>query len=285
MRLSTETHVARQRLGVYEGIKAIKDAGFDAFDFSYYWLGEDESEIIGESYIQYAEKLKSYIDEIEIACNQAHAPFDFKYGMKMDETEPTYTAIVRSIESAAILGAENIVVHAISGMPENEFEEYNLEFYRSLAPYAEKAGIHIAVENLFKWSPENGLYPRILGTPEELSSFIKKLDSDVFTACIDVGHAAITQTEPEDFISGMSGGIVKALHIQDTNYITDCHTIPYLGRINWDNVAEALKNKGYDGDLTFEVFGFLGSFPKELLPDALKLTERTGRALIAKIEK
>lgn len=285
MRLSTETHVARQRLGVYEGIKAIKDAGFDAFDFSYYWLGEDESEIIGESYIQYAEKLKSYIDEIEIACNQAHAPFDFKYGMKMDETEPTYTAIVRSIESAAILGAENIVVHAISGMPENEFEEYNLEFYRSLAPYVEKAGIHIAVENLFKWSPENGPYLRILGTPEELSSFIKKLDSDVFTACIDVGHAAITQTEPEDFISGMSGGIVKALHIQDTNYITDCHTIPYLGRINWDNVAEALKNKGYDGDLTFEVFGFLGSFPKELLPDALKLTERTGRALIAKIEK
>lgn len=286
MKLSIETHVARQHLGVYEGIKAIKDAGFDAFDFSYYWLSEEESnEIIGDSYTRYAEKLKSYIDEIEIACNQAHAPFDFKYGMKMDETEPTYTAIVRSIESAAVLGAENIVVHAISGMPEDEFEEYNLEFYGSLAPYAEKAGIHIAVENLFAWSPENGPYPRILGTPAELSSFIKKLDSEVFTACIDVGHAAITETEPEDFISGMSRGIVKALHIQDSNYITDCHTIPYLGRINWDKVAEALRGKEYDGDLTFEVFGFLGSFPQELFPDALKLTERTGRALIAKIKK
>lgn len=50
MKLSTETHVARQHFGVYDGIKAIKDAGFDAFDFSYYWLGEDESKIIGEDY-------------------------------------------------------------------------------------------------------------------------------------------------------------------------------------------------------------------------------------------
>lgn len=286
MKLSIETYVARQHLGVYEGIKAIKDAGFDAFDFSYYGLSEDESnEIIGEGYIEYVKKLKSYIDEIEIVCNQAHAPFDFKYGMKMDETEPTYTGIVHSIESAAILGAENIVVHAIGDAPEDEFEEYNLKFYRSLAPYAEKFGIHIAVENLFKWSHENGPYPRILGTPTELSNFIKKLDSEVFTACIDVGHAAITETEPEDFISGMSRGVVKALHIQDSNYITDCHTIPYLGRINWDNVAEALKNKEYDGDLTLEVLGFLGRFPKELFPDALKLAERTGRAIIAKIEK
>ena len=43
---------------MYEGIKAIKDAGFDAFDFSYYWLSEDESnEIIGEVYIEYVKKL------------------------------------------------------------------------------------------------------------------------------------------------------------------------------------------------------------------------------------
>ena len=141
MKLSIETHVARQHLGVYEGIKAIKDACFDAFDFSYYWLSEGESnEIIGEGYIEYVKKLKSYIDEIEIVCNQAHAPFDFKYGMKMDETEPTYTGIVHSIESAAILGAENIVVHAISDAPEDEFEEYNL--------YAEKSNAIISADTI-----------------------------------------------------------------------------------------------------------------------------------------
>lgn len=280
MKLSIETHVPIQNFGVYDGIKAIKDVGFDAFDFSYYWMSEDESnKIIGDDYIEYAKKLRNYIDEIEIECNQAHAPFDFRYGMKMDETEPTYTSIVRSIESAAVLGAKNIVVHAISGMPEDEFEAYNLEFYGSLAPYAEKAGIHIAVENLFKWSPEDGPYPRILGTPTELSEFIKKLNSEVFTACIDVGHAAITGTEPEDFISGMSKGTVKALHIQDSNYINDCHTIPYLGKIHWNNIAEALKNQGYDGDLTFEVFGFLRSFPKDLIPAALKLTEKREESL------
>ena len=38
-------------------------------------------------------------------------------------------------------------------------------------------------------------------------------------------------------------------------------------------------------NLTLEAVAFLGSFPKQLFPDALKLAERTGRTIIAKNEK
>ena len=41
MKLSIETYVMRHRFGDIKAIEMISKAGFDALDYSYYWVDED----------------------------------------------------------------------------------------------------------------------------------------------------------------------------------------------------------------------------------------------------
>jgi sugar phosphate isomerase/epimerase len=125
----------------------------------------------------------------------------------------------------------------------------------------------------------------VLTTPEELSDFILELDSPCFVACVDVGHAAFTGTKPEEFCAKIKNGLLKAVHIQDGDYIGDCHIPPYMGKFNWMAILESLKELEYDGELTFEVFNYLSNYPNDLIFDALCFAERTGRSLISAFER
>ena len=275
-----------QKLGDIKGLGVIKQAGFDCVDMSYYWQKEN-SRLTEEDYQEYAFKLKKHLDEIGLVCNQAHAPFDFKYGMDFDISNPEYLAITRAIESAAILGAKTIVVHSIVLKKNAQIifdRAYNLAYYRSLQPLCEKFNIRIAIENLFVLDDKRGYYRGRLGTASELSAFISELNSPYFVACVDIGHAAMTGNEPEEFISGMDNALLQALHVQDGNYQVDCHTLPYLGNFNWSAIMQSLKQIDYKGELTFEIVKYLRNLPSELLLDALRFSEKVGRHLISIFE-
>lgn len=286
MKLSLESYALILKFGAFESFKLIKQAGFDCVDMSYYWQDEN-SPLVGEEYREYAFQLRSYLDEYGLVCNQAHAPFDFKYGEPIDFSNPNYLSIIRAMESASILGAKAIVVHSI-GLKKNSriyFDhDYNLAYYKSLQPFCEKFNIKIAVENLFGFDSKRNCYHGRLGTPTELSEFVRELDSPYFVACVDVGHVAMTGSEPEEFLENMDADLLVALHIQDGNYKEDCHTVPYLGSYNWTKIMKALKKIGYKGELTFEIVKYLGNIPKELTFDALCFAEKIGRHLISIFE-
>ena len=287
MRLSVENYVIRKKFGDFEGMNVIKNAGFDCIDMSYYWL-EEGSPLLGEGYREYAIELRKHLDAIGLSCNQAHAPFDLKCGEAFDLSTPSYLATVRSMESAAILGAKCIVIHSLSELKNERIvfdKEYNLEFYRSLIPYCESFGIKIAVENLFHTDRKRGYYTGKLGKAHELCDFIRALNSPYFVACVDIGHAALTANEPEDFCAEMDGKLLQALHVQDGDYKKDCHTLPFLGTFKWDAIMKALKTIGNQGELTFEIFKYLENIPKELMSEALAFTYQTGKHLITLWEK
>lgn len=280
MKLSVELYSVAKVFGDHKAIELIKQAGFDAIDYSYYYEKECD-EVLGENYKEYAKELRAYIDEAGLSCNQAHAPFTFKYGMNKDISEPKYLNIVRSMESASILGAENIIVHSISVPEDDDLEEYNIEYYRSFIPYCKAFNIRVAVENLFTRDPKRNRLIGKIGSPKELNSILKKIDSPWIVACVDVGHAALTGYEPENFISRVDPHILKCLHVQDNDYLEDRHTLPYLADLNWSAVMASLKKSGYEGDLTFEIVKYIQRFPKELIPDALKFAVVIGRHLIS----
>lgn len=280
MKLSVELSALTVKFGDYKAAELAKEAGFDAIDYSYYWDGENET-VLGEGYREYAQNLRAHLDKIGIVCNQAHAPFSLKYGCAFDTSDKQYLWLVHSIESAAILGAENIIVHSLAVPQDVDFEAYNLKYYKSLVPYCEKFGIHVSVENLFSYDSKRHYYKGRLGSPEELNRMVEKINSPWINACVDIGHAALTGYEPEDFIAKMSSNVLKALHVHDNDYIGDRHIIPYTGELNWDAIMKSLKNIGYDGELTFEIFCYLKKFPDELVPDALKLAVSIGRHLIS----
>lgn len=280
MKLSVELYTLAQRFGDFKAVEIAKKAGFDAIDYSYYYDKECD-DVLGDGYKEYAKKLREHLDEVGIFCNQAHAPFTFKYGMEKNISEQKYLWMVHALESASILGATNIVVHSVN-VPEGvSFEEYNVQYYKSFIPYCEKFGIHIAVENLFNRDTKRKRITGKLGSPAELNSIVEKINSPWVVACVDIGHAALTGYEPEDFIKGMNPNILKALHVQDNDYIDDRHILPYTGQLNWEAIMSSLKKADYDGDLTFEIIKYLDRFPDELFSEVLKFSALVGKHLIS----
>lgn len=283
MKLSIESYTLMQKLGDFKGLETIKKAGFDCVDMSYYWQNEN-SQLLGDEYKEYAFLLRDYLDELGLVCNQAHAPFEVKYGEEFDFSNPHYLAVARAIESASILGAKAIVVHSIGLKKDSQIffdRAYNLDYYKSLQPLCEKFNISIAVENLCDFDDKRKHFQGRLGKASELCEFISEIDSPYFVACVDVGHAAMVGNEPESFLSGMDGAFLMALHVQDGNYREDSHTLPYLGEFNWPAIMKALKQIDYKGELTFEIVKYLRHVPKELLLDALCFAEKIGRHLIS----
>lgn len=275
MKLSVETFVLRDRFNDEKAIEMIKKAGFDCYDYSLYWTNE-ENEMLGDDYIERAHNLRKISDELGIECNQAHAPFDSSFDIPK---------IARSIEFASILGAKNIIVHAFKLKPfqSKEFYDANRELYLSLEPYCKKFNICVSVENLFSNDKEKML--PLLSDPIEHSDFVKSLNSPWFNICIDVGHSAITGYKPENVISKLDNSLLKALHIHDNNYLYDLHMLPYTAQLDWNKIMTSLSSIGYDGDLTFELTGYLNSLPNDLLFDSLVFAEKVGRKLISEFEK
>jgi sugar phosphate isomerase/epimerase len=283
MKLSLESYHLLLKFEAFEAFKLIKQAGFDCVDMSYYWQ-EETSPLLDDKYQEYAVLLRSYLDKLGLTCNQAHAPFAIVYGEEFNLSNKHYLDITRAIESASILGAKTIVVHSIILKKDSQIyfdRAYNLAFYKSLQPLCEKFNIKIAIENLFVFDDKRKRYQGRLGTATELCEFISELNSPYFVACVDVGHAAMTGNEPEQFLAQMDGNLLAALHIQDGNYREDCHTVPYLGDFDWTKIMKTLKQIEYKGELTFEIIKYLRNIPKELLFDALCFAEKIGRHLIS----
>lgn len=281
MKLGISTFGFFDRIGVYETLKIIKNAGFDCVDFGFGKFGETFGMLDGD-HVGRAVEVRKYIDELGLECEQTHAPYAMLYGESFDASAENYLKIVRSMEFSAILGAEYIVVHPIVVPKESGESEwfYNQLFYKSLETYCERFGIKIAVENMFHTDPKRNRLQGRLNTPEELCRFIRELDSPNFVACFDVGHAALTGLEPEDFLAGMERNLLKVIHVHDCDYQGDRHTLPYLGKINWDAVMRELKKLDYDGAMNFEIFRYVKRIPEDLLDDALQLSIKVGKRLV-----
>lgn len=278
MKISIETYELRERYDDKTSVKMLKDAGFDCYDYSMYWIHDKSKDMLEEDYRERAVALRKFADNLGIECNQAHAPFDLEHTDSFDLSNETYRKLVRSLEVASILGAKNIVVHAIGyrQLSKENFYQLNRQFYKSLLPYCEQFDICVSVENLFDWK-EKAL--PVLSDPKEHMEFVKSLDSDRFNICVDVGHSAVTGFQPEEVIGAMNQDILKALHIQDNDCFMDLHTIPFAGKLDWSKIATALKTIGYEGDWTFEVWAFLNKLPADSLPSALHFIADLGKSL------
>ena len=284
MKLVTTNGPLTKKRG-YDFIKAtdiIKNAGFDGYDHSM-CIREDKTEwFLSDEYFSEIKELKNHADKLGLPCLQAHAPFG--------DAQKLLPSIIRSIEYAAYLGAEIIIVH-----PETDNMNYyenkdklfekNMDYYRTLIAYAKKFGIKIAVENMFGWDRSTHIH---LENPcshsDEFAKYIDTLNSEYITACVDTGHAHLMYERPETMLKQL-GNRVGALHVHDNTALDDAHQIPYFGTINWDNVCKALAEINYTGNFTFESNSFTNQYmDDDFIPIAYKYLEQVGRSLIKKIE-
>lgn len=283
MKLSIETHDIYRRFGDKETFRMIRAAGFDGIDYSFFACA-DCDEILGSGRVKHAEKIKKLLDENKLSCNQVHAPFSFAFSNKFDPTDAEFTKLIHAMEAAAIMGAEYIVIHAITTPPHIDNFEYNLKFYKSLEPYAKEFSIKIAIENLFVYNEKTNSYHGKLHTPAVLKRMIKALDSNRFVVCLDIGHAGITGIEPEDMIKALGSDVLKVLHVHDNDYKSDQHLPPYHGKYNWENIMHALKEIRFDGDFSLELISYMSEFEDDLIQNNLNYAANIGKHLIKKFD-
>ena len=282
MKLCIDFGEPLETLGLENAIKAIKAAGFDAIDFSF----KDKSGrdfLLAENWEEIAWRIRKALDEGGLSCSQTHAPYGFSSAYKLCPKHPEMQKIIRSFRFSQILGAKAVVVHAVTDVKAVDFIPYNLRFYKLLEPYAKETNVKIAIENIFRFDAKYHRFEGVFETGEKLSSFIQKLRSPQFVACVDTGHAQLTGTPPERLIAGMNKHLVQCLHLHDNDGKDDLHLLPRSGAVDWEGVLSALKKIGYQGDITFEIMFFLEKFTAEKMPIALALAGEIGKEFTRKL--
>ena len=158
----------------------------------------------------------------------------------------------RSLSVAAALGAEKVVLHPpmISGMGAYVSERvraYALEFIGDMVEMSERVGVTICLENMM---PRNGFGVE----PAELDMLFWRFPALQLT--LDTGHANLGEGGgarlPE--LVERFGDRLGHVHLSDNRGVFDDHFPLGRGTIDFRRLANALKDKGYDGTVTFEVF-------------------------------
>ena len=276
MEVSTEVgSFLKAGVGDYKTIiTLLKKNGFTAYDFSMSWEGPSSELILADDYKEQATALRQYADGIGIKCNQTHAPLtrerlgEYEYGERGEEL------LVRAIEISGILGASVCVVHQLKLVSPEE----NAVFFGGLEPYARKAGVKIALENLWNWDNEKDCAKKVACSEHE--SFKRHLDllpKDLFVGCIDTSHAGMRglDTSAVQIIDAL-GDRLGEMHLSESDYRFDQHWLPFSMQYNFEEIILALKRNGYRGDITFEMDKYFNRFPTELLPSVLRQVAAIG---------
>lgn len=271
------TEQIARRVGDKKAIEMIKTAGFDGYDYT---MAEYNYDLLfnNEKYLEYAKEIRRFADDLGISCLQAHAPSPRM--RTLEQVIPCVPIFLKAIEISAILGCKILVVHPGAFLTA---EENKTHLYDKLLPYAIEKGVIIATENMFKWKDETEkeTVPAACGTALDFIEHIDLMNNGNFTACLDVGHAEMVNCEGAAYMIRQLGhNRVGALHIHDNDLYDDLHTLPFVGKIDWEEVMQALKDINYQGCFTYENTAFFKAFPDELLLDCLRFSEKVGRFLI-----
>lgn len=291
MILSAPIAALRPGFGDEQSIRLMAQAGFDAVDYTFNLMCDPACVWNTEEFEKYASRLRQIAEDNDIFFNQAHAPFLFQWETEGELERYILPTMERSFICAALLGAPHIVVHPIHHLRykgnEARLWEMNLAYYRRLLPAARRYGVKLALENMLQPDERRGCIVRdMLASPVEYRDFYDALADDSIIACVDVGHSGPTGEDPAQLLRTLGHERVQALHVHDNCFRNDDHLLPRMGKINWDEVTQALADIDYTGDFTFEVTNFLRCFFEEdLIGAALKLEHDVGRHMIAQIEE
>ena len=282
MKIATQTEYIQARLNECEAVKMICEAGFDAIDFSMFHMKHDDCPLNTDAYVDIVKEMKAVADSFGKPFCQAHAPFPTMRDGDEEYNKNMMPKVKRAIEIAGMLGVENIVVHPVF-FAENKFDK-NMAMYNELLPVAKKAGVKIALENMFgkKDPATNKQTPNVCSLAPEFAEYYDALPKEHFTCCVDIGHCALVGSTPEEVLRGLGGDRVGCLHVHDNDTFDDWHFPPFTLDLDWKEIAKALADIDYKGYITLESDAILNDIPTELYPSMLRYMHDAAR-LVAKM--
>ncbi|GAG01570.1 unnamed protein product, partial [marine sediment metagenome] len=233
--------------------------------------------------------VKDLLNSLHLKVHSLHAPFSGVNIASLDEEERKNSLehIKKSMESCSEIEGEIVIIHPFSTETSGDDQSYlraknkTEDSLCTLATFAEKLGIKLAVENMTGKR-------RVGSDISELIELVTKINNPCLGLCLDTGHSFVGK-EDVDLSKNVleCGRNLFALHIQDTDGKKDRHWLPGQGIINWAQFMKDLVSIDYQGVLTLEISGspeFAERNVDHILPKAmesiknvLKLRESIGR--------
>lgn len=220
-------------LPVRERLKMIREAGFDGV--SIWW--EDEQAYGKEK----KEELPSFVRREGLYLENIHLPYDSCNDLWSVDREIRERALEEYrgwFFGAASVEAPMVVMHMSEGPSLPGPLSVGLDSLGELLDVAKRLGIFVAVENT--------------QCVEYLEALFIELGADHLGLCYDSSH---------DQLGGERGEVLKSLshftittHLSDNDGLKDRHWLPREGLVDWEETMSILKEKGYKGYLSMEVF-------------------------------
>lgn len=287
MILSTQTRHLANRFDDFTALGLLAEAGFDALDYSMMdHMKDPDHPICQAGYRDHAHRLKKEAKRLGLFFNQAHGPYPTYVEGRPDYNARIQPLVDRSIELAALLGARVVVIHPIDAADEARKQALNRQQYQRTQKLAAHYGIQIGLENMWDFDKKKKRFvANVCSTADSFIAMLDQLDPRYFTACLDLGHCGLVGQDAAAMIRALGHDRLTALHVHDNDFRDDRHTAPYLGRMDWQAISQALADIRYQGDLTLEADGFLSGFPDALIPQAAHFLQAIGRQLIDQIQR
>jgi len=277
-----------------EGFALMKSCGVEAVDYNINDLIPVRDVFKGarvelfdrpmDEFLAYFAPMKDAAEKSGVAFAQMHGPFPIWMEGQDDANDYLMAMTERCMDAAVFLGCPAIVVHPVT-LPGRKQEEIalNLSLYRKLIPAARRTGVKICLENMF-YRKSSHLIGGSCADVREVVYYIDTLNAEageeLFGYCFDIGHANLTARSILEDIRVL-GKRLTVLHIHDNNGADDLHLMPYSqaakGAVDWEEFVAGLREIGYRGDLSFETFMVMRTYPHPLWPQVLSLITAEGR--------
>lgn len=122
-------------------------------------------------------------------------------------------------------------------------KKYAAETLRTVAEYAAKAKVRLAIEYL------NRFECYFINTAVDTAAFVKQVNHPNFGCMYDTFHAHIEEKDPVSAIATVAPHLFH-VHISENDRGT-----PGTGQVRWADSFKAIKKTGYDGWMVIEAFG------------------------------
>lgn len=289
MRLATMTNLFRNQRGLdthisyIESMRRCKEAGFDVLDLNMCAMWAGKTEFNNDDWMFQADRVREEAEKLGVVFSQSHPPYrphKFPHFEKEEDEEYFNEITRRSIIISGMMGVKWAVLHPVTSIENGEYilEQdiaSNREVFDPVIELAIKENVGIAFENMCDRDNKR----RFGTTTTELKALIDAFHCDKVGACWDIGHGNRVYYDSVRPIREM-GKYIKALHVDDNHGGTDEHLVPFLGTIKWEEVMQALKDIGYEGDFVYEII-INDHMPNELKDAAARFAAEVGRYLVS----
>lgn len=153
-------------------------------------------------------------------------------------------AVEATFDPFATLGTKLVNVHVDKGVGAFAYDDtvrWNAECFATLAERAKPYGITLMIENVVN-NLNNAKAMRVMLDAHPDLRFH-----------LDIAHANVRGDRTKEYLRAHSNKLVH-VHVSDNKRTSDDHLPLGVGDINWPEQLGMLKDTGYDGTITLEIF-------------------------------